>query len=186
MDIGVLGLQGSVKEHCDSIKSQGDIAVVVRYPEDLDSIDALIIPGGESTTLVRLLKIKDMDSAIILKALSGMPIWGTCAGLILLSSRVEDSSLKPLGLIDITARRNGYGTQHDSFTTVIQIQGCSARVRFIRAPRIVYIGDNVKVVTKYEGEVVAATNGKILVTTFHPEVTEDKSFYRYFKTFIEN
>lgn len=186
MRIGVLGLQGSVKEHCDSIESQGDIAIVVRYPEDLDSIDALIIPGGESTTLIRLLKIKDMDSAIILKALSGLPIWGTCAGLILLSSKVEDSSITPLGLIDITTRRNGYGTQHDSFTADIDIENYSANVRFIRAPRILELGENVKIVTEYNGEVVAATNGKVLVTTFHPEVTGDRYFYRYFRSFIEN
>lgn len=185
MTVGVLGLQGSVKEHCDSVNEFGDQSVVVRYPEDLENIDALIIPGGESTTLLKLLKIKDMDRAIKKKALSGLPIWGTCAGLILLSRKVDDNSVEPLNLIDIITKRNGYGNQHDSFTADLTVKGEIANVRFIRAPKILECGPGVKELAHYNNSCVAASFKKILVTTFHPEVTGDKYFYKYFRSFIE-
>lgn len=186
MRIGVLGLQGSVAEHCYSIENHGDDAFVVKYPEDLDRIDGLIIPGGESTTLMRLLKIKGMDKAISAKVKAGLPVWGTCAGLILLSKSVENNEFIPLGLIDLKARRNGYGNQHDSFTTDIEIGGNISCVRFIRAPQIVSLGEGVEVLAKYKENTVAAISNNVMVTTFHPEVTGDKYFYRYFRSIIEN
>ncbi len=175
VNIGVLALQGSVEEHCRMIKKSGDSPILVRYPRDLDNIQGLIIPGGESTTLLKLLKIKKMDEAITLSANKGLPIWGTCAGLILLSS---------MNIIDIEIRRNGFGSQAQSFDGIVGILDKKAFVRFIRAPRIISLGAGVTCLSRYNSEIVAAVSNKIMVTTFHPEVTEDKSFYSYFKSLV--
>lgn len=185
MKIGVLALQGSVEEHKKLIETCGDTAFSVRYPEELENIDALIIPGGESTTLTKLLKIKNMDSAIKNRALAGLPVWGTCAGLILLSKNADHERVETLDLIDIDTKRNGYGTQVDSFTAELVLNGEESSVRFIRAPRIIRTGDDVKVISTYNNEVVAALSKNIFVTAFHPEVTGDKTFYNFFRSIIE-
>ena len=184
MLIGVLALQGSVKEHCDIIELSGDSFLLVKNREDLDKIDGLIIPGGESTTLIRLLKIKDMDRAIIESFNNGLKIWGTCAGLILLSKTLKCNSFEPLGLIDITVDRNGYGTQLDSFEAEVILENKKSNVRFIRAPRILNHGDDIKVLSLWKKEVVAVESKNIMVTTFHPEVTDNRDFYNYFKSLI--
>lgn len=185
MTIGVLALQGSVEEHINMIEKSGDTALPVRYPDELSRVDALIIPGGESTTLTKVLKIKSMDKAIKDRALQGLPVWGTCAGLILLSSSVDHERVEPLGLIDIDTARNGYGTQIDSFTATVNLNGEESVVKFIRAPKIIRTGKDVEVVTTYKNEIVAAMSKNILVTAFHPEVTEDKNFLKLFKSIIE-
>lgn len=184
MFIGVLALQGSVKEHCDIIELSGDSYVPVKNRTDLDKIDGLIIPGGESTTLIRLLKIKGMDRAIIEGFNNGLKIWGTCAGLILLSRTLKCSSFKPLGLIDIAVDRNGYGTQLNSFEAHVLLENKKSNVRFIRAPRIINYGDDIKVLSLWNEEVVAVRSNSVMVTTFHPEVTGNRDFYYYFKSMI--
>lgn len=184
MLIGVLALQGSVEEHCDIISSKGDSFILVKNIEDLKSIDGLIIPGGESTTLIRLLKIKSLDKAIINSSKNGLIIWGTCAGMILLSKELKCKSFKPLALIDITVDRNGYGSQLDSFEGDVTLKNRLSRVRFIRAPRINVLGDNISVLSRWDDEVVAVRSKNIMVTTFHPEVTGNCEFYNYFKTMI--
>ncbi len=185
MVIGVLALQGSVEEHSNMIRSFGDDVSLVRYPHELDSVQALIIPGGESTAILKLLKIQGLDVAIKEKASNGLPIWGTCAGLIMLSKEVYGEQVETLNLIDIETKRNGYGTQIDSFTTEVNLNNRDVKVRFIRAPRIISTGLDVEVLTEYNGESVAVRSGNILATTFHPEITNDKSFYKYFRSFIE-
>jgi 5'-phosphate synthase pdxT subunit len=173
--VGVLALQGSVKEHIDSIELAGDIGVEVRDPVDFESIDALIIPGGESTTILKLLGIKSIDTVLIEKVKNGLPVWGTCAGLIILSS---------LGLIDIDIERNGWGAQNFSFIRDIELDGKSSTVSFIRAPRIKRVGEGVKGISFIDNEIVAIKKGSILGTTFHPELGRDLKVYNYFKSFI--
>lgn len=179
MVIGVLALQGSVLEHCNMLERGGVTAVEVRNPSDFDDIDALIIPGGESTTLVKILKIKSIDKIIVKKVKEGMPVWGTCAGLILLSKGSEY-----LNLIDVEVERNGYGTQHQSFSTTVDFGDSKANVKFIRAPKIVKVGKDVEIVSVHEDEPVACISGNVLVTTFHPEVTKDLSVLLYFTGLI--
>lgn len=179
MVIGVLALQGSVVEHFKMLERGGITAVEVRNPSDFDNIDALIIPGGESTTLVKTMKIKSIDEIIVKKVNEGMPVWGTCAGLILLSRGKEY-----LNLIDIEVERNGYGTQHQSFSTTIDFGDSKADVKFIRAPKIVKVGDGVDIVSVHGNEPVACISGNVLVTTFHPEVTKDLSVLLYFSGLI--
>ncbi|MBI9101123.1 MAG: pyridoxal 5'-phosphate synthase glutaminase subunit PdxT [Spirochaetales bacterium] len=181
MTIGVLGLQGSVAEHGRAIESDGDIFRRVLSPEDLDKIDGLIIPGGESTTLTKLIKIKMLDEAILRKAREGLKIWGTCAGLILLSKEVKGGEIEPLGLLDITAGRNGYGTQMQSFSTTVPFRGGFEAVSFIRAPKILSCGESVTILSEYAGLPVAVCTESIMATTFHPEVTGSLGVYRYFK-----
>lgn len=178
MVIGVLALQGSVVEHCLVIESQGDIVKLIKKPSDMANIDGLIIPGGESTTLSKLLKIKGLDKAIIEKAEKNLPIWGTCAGLILLGN--------DLGIIDIQIERNGYGSHSRSFTALISFLGTLAKVRFIRAPKISTVGRNVRILSVYEDSIVAAEHNQILVTCFHSEVSGNLDFYLYFKSKIAN
>lgn len=180
MNIGVLALQGSVAEHLNMIKKLGDNPVEVRDPSDFDLIDALIIPGGESTTLSKTLKIKSIDRLIIEKAKGGMPVWGTCAGLILLSNGENY-----LNLIDIGVERNGYGTQHQSFESTIEFGNSIANVKFIRAPRIANVGKSVDVIAKLDNEPIACLYKNIFVTTFHPEVTNDITVLLYFKGLIK-
>lgn len=182
MKIGVLALQGSVLEHSNIIESSGDEVVFVKTPSDLNNLDGLIIPGGESTAIIRLLKIKELDKEIIKKSKLGLRIWGTCAGLILLSSELKCQSFIPLKLIDITVSRNSYGSQLYSSTSEIDFNGSKSRVRFIRAPRIMEIGENIDVLSEFNGDIVAVKSGNIMVTSFHPEITGCYDFYNYFKT----
>lgn len=178
MNIGVLALQGSVLEHSRVVESQYDNLVLVKEPKDLITLDGLIIPGGESTTLERLLKIKSMDRAIINASESGLVIWGTCAGLILLANQLK--------LIDLTVERNGYGSHSDSFASVITFCDALIDVKFIRAPKILELGENVSILSEYNDSIVAAENKNIIVTSFHPEVTGNLNIYYYFKSKIGN
>ncbi|QEN03639.1 pyridoxal 5'-phosphate synthase glutaminase subunit PdxT [Thiospirochaeta perfilievii] len=184
MVIGVLALQGSVEEHCNIVLSNCDKTILVKHPSDLNKIDALIIPGGESTTLIRLLKIKGLDRALVEASNRGLKIWGTCAGLILLSKKILCNSFSPLGLIDIVVDRNGYGSQVDSFETEIDFFNNKSKVRFIRAPKIVELGSSIEVLSIYNGEPIAVRSKNIFVTSFHPEVTNNDTFYKYFKSLI--
>ena len=182
--VGVLALQGDFAEHMKSLESIGAEPTEVRLPDDLVDIDALIIPGGESTTIVRLMDVFGLTKDIKGRVKEGMPVWGTCAGMIVLAKRLVEDRPQPLGLMDIRVQRNAYGRQIDSFETEIPVPALgekSFRAVFIRAPAIEEIGSAVETIACLEdGQVVAAREGNVLVTAFHPELTSDTRFHSYF------
>lgn len=183
MNIGVLAIQGGVAEHKHHIEVLGHTFVEVKKKEQLEHIDGLIIPGGESTAIGKILEITGMMQVIRNKILGGLPVWGTCAGLILLANKIESKDKKFLGVMDITVRRNAYGSQMDSFTSLGVIKEVSKSpipFVFIRAPYITSVGENVSVLYRIDGNVVAARQGNVLATSFHPELTENLEFHQYF------
>ena len=183
MKVGVLSLQGGVIEHLNQIKSLGHIGVQVKKEEDLNDIDAIILPGGESTTIGNLLKITGLIEPLKEKIKNGLPTWGTCAGMILLANEIDGQELKHLQLMDIKVRRNAFGTQIDSFKTETVIEKVSQEkieLVFIRAPYITELKGNVKILCKVDNKIVAAKQDNIIVTSFHPELTNDLSFLKYF------
>ena len=187
MNVGVLALQGAFVEHEQVIRSLGHEVVRVRLPEHLEQIDRLVIPGGESTTIGKLLVAYGLVDPIKERARREMPIWGTCAGMILLAQRITDGRPEgqpALKLMDITARRNAFGRQLDSFEAnlVVPTLGLpSFPAVFIRAPRIDAVGKDVETIATLEdGTIVAARQGRLLVTSFHPELTGDDRFHRLF------
>ena len=179
--IGVLALQGDFAEHIAMLERLGARAVEVRLPSQLADIDALIIPGGESTTITRLLDIYELREPIRRLGAEGLPIWGTCAGAIVLAERASDLDRPNLGLMDITVRRNAFGRQVDSFEADLQIAGLEGppfHCVFIRAPLIESAGPSVDVLaTLDDGGIVAARQGTMLATVFHPELTGDPRFH---------
>ena len=183
MKIGILGFQGAFVEHERHIRKLGHEPVVVRYPQQLDDLDGIILPGGESTTMGKLLCCTGMLEPLRNKIQEGLPVWGTCAGMILLAKKLENDPVRHLALMDITVKRNAYGTQIDSFDVSVEIPKVSPEpipLVFIRAPYITEAGANVEVLCKVEGHIVAAREGHLLATSFHPELTDDSSFHRYF------
>jgi pyridoxal 5'-phosphate synthase pdxT subunit len=188
--IGVLALQGAFAEHIQMLKQLGLPAREVRTRVDLDASVALIIPGGESTTIGKLLRITGLDEAIRARADAGLPIWGTCAGMILLGRDVGDSGSKVgepqplLGLMDIRVRRNAFGSQLESFETHLdapEIADYAIPAVFIRAPVVESTGPEVTLLaTLKDGRPVAVRQGQFLATAFHPELTGDLAFHRYF------
>ena len=188
--IGVLAIQGDFSEHIDTLERLGADAVPVRLPNDLDSVDALIIPGGESTTISKLMDAFGLREPIRDLAKMQIPIWGTCAGLILMSKELSGDGPRPLGLIDIKTRRNHFGRQKDSFVTSLDVPHLgSDRFQgvFIRAPGIESLGTGVEVIASLpNGDPVAAKSGNMLVTSFHPELTGDRRFHSYFLKFSKN
>jgi len=182
--VGVLALQGGVSEHIDLLKEIENVSPIpVKKAEQIPGLDALIIPGGESTTIGKLLKKYDMIDAI--KELNhwNKPIWGTCAGLILLADKIENEDMIHLGLIEITVKRNAFGSQLDSFITKKIIPAVSpepVELVFIRAPIITAVGEDVRILAKIEDKIVAAEKDNILVTSFHPELTDNPTFHQYF------
>ena len=183
MNIGVLAIQGGVAEHKHHIEALGHTFVQVKKKEELEHIDGLIIPGGESTAIGKILEITGMMLIIRNKILEGLPVWGTCAGLILLAKKIENEDKKFLGVMDITVIRNAYGSQIDSFTSSGVIKAVSENpipFVFIRAPYITSVGENVRVLHRIDGNVVAARQRNMLATSFHPELTENLEFHKYF------
>lgn len=182
--IGVLALQGSVEEHVSMLnKIPGVTPVLVKKAKDLESIDRLIIPGGESTTIGKLLRNYNLLLPIANSIKEGMPVWGTCAGMILLAKEIEGSSRGHLEVMDITVRRNAYGSQLDSFVAYRVVPEVSAEeipLVFIRAPYITRIGQGVTPLLKLDGHIVAAKQGNMLATSFHPELTLNPDFHLYF------
>lgn len=187
--IGVLALQGSVIEHFEMLsRIDGVIPVEVKKEDDILEIDGLIMPGGESTTIGKLLKDFKLKLPLIRSVEEGMPVWGTCAGMILLAKRIIDEQYFHLGLMDIEVRRNAFGSQLDSFKTSIMIPEISENelpLVFIRAPWIETAGRGVSVLAEYNGKIIAARQNNMLATSFHPELTDDLSFHRYFADMIE-
>lgn len=188
--VGILGFQGAFLEHEQAVRRLGHEPLVVRYPGELEEIDGLILPGGESTTMGKLLNRTGMMEPLREKIKNGMPVWGTCAGMILLAKELENDPVVHLGVMDIAVRRNAYGSQIDSFSTRGVIPAISSKeleMVFIRAPYITKVGSEVEVLYELDGHVVAAREGNMLVTSFHPELTENTSCLEYFLTmFPEN
>ena len=186
MKIGVLAVQGAFIEHEQMLRRIGVEPVEVRLPAHLEGIDGLIIPGGESTTIGRMIEKWGLLEPIRDMARSGFPIWGTCAGMILMAKEVVDGvpGQPLLALMDVTVRRNAFGRQVDSFETDLEVPvlgGPPFRAVFIRAPLIERVGEGVEVLAQLEdGTVVAVRQGNLLATAFHPELTEDVRFHRYF------
>lgn len=184
MHVGVLAVQGDFEKHIHSLKSLENPPQTseVRTVEDLSEIDRLIIPGGESTTVGLLLKRYGLAEAIQQRVKEGMPIWGTCMGMIMLASKVEGREQFSLGLLDITVRRNAFGAQVHSFEAPVKIKGLQEPVLgvFIRAPIVTELDSQVEVLATYDDKVVAVRQGNILGTSFHPELTEDTRLHDWF------
>jgi 5'-phosphate synthase pdxT subunit len=182
--IGVLALQGDFREHRTVLERLGAGAPEVRLPRDLDGLDGLIIPGGESTAIVRLMRSSNLLEPLRRLAADGFPMWGTCAGMILLAKRLDATGLPALEAMDIAVRRNAFGRQVDSFEADLAVPSLGAppyRAVFIRAPIIEHTGAGVEVLARLpEGTVVAVRQGRLLATAFHPELTPDTRFHRYF------
>ncbi len=184
--VGVLALQGAFREHVAAVTRLGATAREVRQLKDIDGIDALIIPGGESTTMGKLLNEWNMLEPLRQRILDGMPVYGSCAGLILLCREIEDSDQPRLGVLDATVRRNAFGRQVDSFETDLSIPEIGADpipAVFIRAPVITGMGAGVTVLAEVKGQAVAVRQNNILATSFHPELTPDTRMHSYFLSF---
>ena len=184
--VGVLALQGAFREHVAALRRLGAETVEVRAPGDLDGLDALVLPGGESTAIDRLLDSSGLRTPLVEALEAGLPAFGTCAGLIVLGAGAEDgrADQRTLGVIDVTTRRNGYGSQVHSFEADVRLRGDGGDGPmpgvFIRAPRIVRIGPAVEVIGTLDGEPVVAAAGGIMVASFHPELTGDDRLHRRF------
>lgn len=187
MTIGVLALQGDVAEHVRAIEACGARAVPVRRQSELDAVDGLIVPGGESTTIWKLLEIFDLAKPLRARIDAGMPVFGSCAGMILLAGRLVGvaSEQQTLGAIDMTVRRNAFGRQFDSFESDIELKGMAGppfRAVFIRAPWADEVGPGVEIlaVEPATGKIVAVRQGRALATAFHPELTQDSRVHKIF------
>ena len=181
--IGVLALQGAFREHRRALERCGARTVEVRRADQLDHIAGLVIPGGESTTIGKLLVDWSMLEPLRERNLRGMPIYGSCAGLILLCTDIENSDQPRLGLMDATVRRNAFGRQYDSFEADLPLPDLGAepfRAVFIRAPVLLRTGPGVRVLADVDGRPVAVRQSNLLATSFHPELTEDSRLHRYF------
>ncbi len=180
MKAGVLALQGDFREHARVLADAGASPIEVRSVEQLAEVDCLVIPGGESTTIAKLARADGLVEPVRERAAAGMPIFGTCAGMIVLAERVEGG--EPLfGLFDITVRRNAYGRQVESFETDLDVDGIDHPVRgvFIRAPWVQDLGPDVRVLAEYEGHPVVLEQGNLLVASFHPELVGETALHEY-------
>lgn len=186
--VGVLALQGAFREHVASLSRLGVKAREVRNLKDMDSIGAMVIPGGESTTMGKLLTDWGMLEPLRARITDGMPVYGSCAGLILLCREIEGSDQPRLGVLDAVVRRNAFGRQVDSFETLLDMPELSRGEKeqppfpavFIRAPVIVQVGPQVQVLAEVKGQAVAVRQQHILATSFHPELTADSRLHSYF------
>jgi len=184
MRIGVSAVQGDFEKHIDALRRTDDgvVPVEVRTPDDLDQVDRLIIPGGESTTVGMLMQRYGLGEAIQARAMRGMPVWGTCMGMIIMAAEVEGRDQYSLDLLDITVRRNAFGAQVHSFEDAIDVTGLDEPVTgvFIRAPIVTRMGKDVEELARYDGQIVAVRQGNRLGTSFHPELTDDTRLHRWF------
>lgn len=184
MKLGVLALQGDVREHMRALEGAGATPVEVRYTDELNSVDGLVVPGGESTTIGKLLERFGLLTTLKERADSGMPLYGTCAGAILMARTVVGREDAPhrLGVMDISVRRNAYGRQVDSFESDLLVDGFEEAFRavFIRAPVIEDCGSGVEVLARRDGVPVLVRQGALLASTFHPEMTGDNRVHELF------
>ncbi|WP_307500706.1 pyridoxal 5'-phosphate synthase glutaminase subunit PdxT [Bacillus pumilus] len=184
LTIGVLGLQGAVREHIQSIEACDAEGKIIKRAEELASVDGLIIPGGESTTMRRLMETYQFIEPIKAFAAEGKPIFGTCAGLIMLAKHIEDREDAHLGLLNVSVARNSFGRQVDSFEADLEVKGLDAPFTgvFIRAPHIISADVSVEIMAEYDGRIVMAKENNILGCSFHPELTDD---HRLTQLFVE-
>lgn len=184
MLIGILGIQGSREEHAEILKSLKVPCVYVRTAEELEKVDGIILPGGESTTIGMLIGRNSLDKALKKRLLQGLPAYGTCAGAILLAKEIAgEQKADNLKIMDIVISRNAYGAQLDSFITEIDVPvlgKAKLEAVFIRAPKIEKIGKNAEILAEYQGSPVLVKEGNIMVSTFHPELTDDQRVHKYF------
>ncbi len=182
--VGVLALQGAFVAHQRTLEAAGAMTRQVRQPGDLAGIDALVMPGGESTTMSRLLTTSGLFDDVKALVGDGLPVFGTCAGMILLANEVIDGRPDQLsfGAIDMSVQRNGYGRQVDSFETDLDVIGFESPFHavFVRAPKVVAVGANVEVLAEYDGVPVVARQGHVMVASFHPELTADARLHARF------
>jgi len=188
--VGVLALQGASRRHVEALNALGAHAVEVRTPQDLSGIEGLILPGGESTTMSKLLDLSDLFEPIVERLAEGMPAFGTCAGLILLSGTILDgrADQRCFGVLDVAVRRNAFGRQVDSFETEVRIVGLAGDglagggfpAVFIRAPVIERVGDGVEVLATVAGHPVLCRQGPVLAAAFHPELSDDLRLHQLF------
>jgi 5'-phosphate synthase pdxT subunit len=196
--IGVLALQGDVREHLHVLETKGARPLAVRRESELASVDGLVVPGGESTTMAKLARIFELLEPLRSRIAGGLPVFGTCAGMILLADRIEDGVVgqETLGGLDITVRRNAFGRQVDSFETSLEFAGLAERVHavFIRAPWVEAVGDGVEVLSRVPddaangpaaGRIVAVRQGPLMATSFHPEVGGDGRVHRMFVDLVK-
>jgi len=190
--IGVLALQGDTREHLAALRDAGAVAVPVRRSGELDAVDGLVIPGGESTTMSHLLRELDLLEPLRKRLADGLPAYGACAGMILLASEILDAGVVgreavPLCGIDVTVRRNAFGRQVDSFEGDVSFSGFDEPVHgvFIRAPWVERVGDGVQVLARAAGHPVAVRQGRVLATAFHPEMTGDRRIHRLFVDIVK-
>ncbi len=185
MQVGVLGIQGDIQEHLRIVENLGHRAIWIKNPEQLDSIQALIMPGGESTTMIRLMKVFSLWDRVKNKVHSGMPVFATCAGMVILSESIENyPHQETMGLLPVRIERNGYGRQVDSFETEIEIpyieNDRQLLAVFIRAPRIIGTHGSVDILATYKNDPVLVEYKNILAASFHPELTDDTRIHEYF------
>ena len=184
MKVGVLGLQGDVREHAAALESAGATPVIVKRADELASVDGLVIPGGESTTIGKLLDRFGLLEPLVERARDGLPLYGTCAGAILMARDVVGKEQAPhrIPVMDITVRRNAYGRQVDSFEADLSVTGMEEPFRavFIRAPAIEEVGDTVEALATVDGHPVLVRQGRLLASTFHPEMTGDNRVHSLF------
>ena len=187
MKIGVLSLQGAVAEHVRMLEEAGATAIAVKKVEELEDLDGLVLPGGESTTMSKLMHNYGFMEALRQFGQAKKPIFGTCAGAILLANRINGQEDTHLGLMDIKVERNAFGRQKDSFEVELPVAGVAADYPavFIRAPYIMEVGENAQVLAKYEEKIVAAREGHYLAAAFHPELTEDARMHQYFVEMVK-
>ena len=184
MKIGVLASQGAFFEHIEKLRQLGVEAMPVRLPEELEGLDGLIIPGGESTSIGRLMRDYNLTQVIRDRAKQGMPVLGTCAGMILMSDKGDDPAFEPLGLMNMVVRRNAFGRQVDSFETELSVPALGDKPFpgvFIRAPLVEQVNGTIEVLARLADDtIVAVRDGKMLALAFHPELTDDLRFHQYF------
>ena len=185
MRVGVLALQGAFREHIIALEALEVIAEPVRLPEQMEPLDGLVIPGGESTAIARLMETYGFYDPLLQAHASGLAVWGTCAGAILVAREVLDAlpDQRALGIMDVSVRRNAYGRQVDSFEADLHVRHLGHepyRGVFIRAPWIEEVGRDIEVLAEHEGHTVAARGERTLATTFHPELTGDLRMHRFF------
>ena len=189
MKIGVLGLQGDVREHAAALATADATPVIVKTAEALASVDALVIPGGESTTIGKLLDRFELLEPLQERAEEGMPLYGTCAGAILMSAEITGDQDAPfrIPVLDVSTRRNAYGRQVDSFETDLAVEGLAEPFRavFIRAPVFERVGDSVEVLASVDGDPVLVRQGVLLASTFHPEMTGDSRVHGLFVSIVK-
>ncbi|WP_328461565.1 pyridoxal 5'-phosphate synthase glutaminase subunit PdxT [Streptomyces sp. NBC_00448] len=183
--IGVLALQGDVREHLTALAAADAAATAVRRPEELAALDGLVIPGGESTTISKLAALFGLTGPLRAAIRDGLPVYGTCAGLIMLADKILDprSGQETFGGIDMIVRRNAFGRQNESFEAFVDVRGVPGgpvEGVFIRAPWVESVGANTEVLAEYDGHIVAVRQGNVLATSFHPELTGDHRVHELF------